>query len=260
MIEKNTPALWRKNIPSKTNEQNKYDHGWAVVIGAPELTGATRLATTSCARSGVGLVSIIASDSQSAQIYRTTLPAHIMVQTELHDHTISKATAFLIGSGGVPENHQVKNFIQNNSSLPIIYDADALRPDLRELDHPAILTPHEGEFKRCFPHINGTREERALQAAKHANACIVLKGHQTLIADPSGRIIRNENASPWLATAGTGDVLAGLITGLVARKMSLTDAASAAVWIHGQASQHAGPYMAASDLEAQITKVLTELI
>lgn len=250
-LQQNEPSLWQHNIPRKDSGAHKYDHGFAVIYGAPELTGATRLAASACARMGCGLVSVLAS-SDSASVYRTSLPAHIMVREDL-SFTHEKVSAKLYGSGGLPCP------VPPHSSCPVILDAEALQDMSFPLSYPAILTPHDGEFSKCFPDFGGTRAEKAAQAAQRSGSVIVLKGGQTLIAHPAGRVIENTHASPWLATAGTGDVLAGMITGLVARGMDLFDAACAAVWIHGECGLRRGAYMVASDIEQHIPAVMRDI-
>lgn len=128
------------------------------------------------------------------------------------------------------------------------------------LDRDDILTPHEGEFERLFPGLLTQGREVAVQeAARLAQATIVLKGAQTLIASPDGRIRRNENGSPWLATAGTGDVLAGMIGGLAAQRMDSFDAACAAVWLHSDAAHSFGPGLTSDDLPDCLPKVLSKM-
>jgi len=150
----------------------------------------------------------------------------------------------------------------------LVVDADALslfkeRPQdlfacLRRND---VLTPHEGEFERLFPGLLATtRQNAAVKAAELAGAIIVLKGHETIIASPDGRLSTNINGSPWLATAGSGDVLAGMIGGLIAQRMESFDAACAAVWMHGEAATRFGAGLIAEDLPDQIPSVLNALV
>lgn len=240
-LTQNTPKLWQDLMPHKEVDQHKYDHGHALIYGAPEMTGATRLVASACAQIGTGLVSVLCT-KESYDIYRKTLPAHIITRNDL-SYMDDKVTARLYGSGGLPCP------IDFDTNLPTVLDADALSALPKALSNNYILTPHEGEFKRAFPDINGSREEKALKAAKRTKAIIVLKGAETFIAHPDGKqLVKNTHATPWLATAGSGDVLAGMITGLIAQKMPLFEAACAAVWLHGEVGIKAGDYLTALDL------------
>jgi len=122
-----------------------------------------------------------------------------------------------------------------------------------------VLTPHEGEFEKLFGVLEGSKPERAMTAAKMANAIIVLKGADTVIAAPDGNIVINTNAPPTLATAGSGDVLGGLITGLIAQGMPPFPAACAGVWLHGQAARIYGPGLTAEDIILSLPQALNAL-
>lgn len=247
----NTPDLWRSSLPSKGPHEHKYTHGHALIYGAPVLTGATRLAAEACARMGCGLVTVLATP-ETANIYRTALPAHLMVRDD-PGWSDPRVTARLYGPGGLstPPDFSVE--------IPVVLDADALNALPDKLSPHYVLTPHEGEFSRIFPDLKGSREERAQKAAARLNAHIVLKGHETVIAAPSGKICINAHTSAHLATAGTGDVLAGMITGLLARNMPVFEACCAAVWIHGDAAKRFGIGLVASDLPGLIPAVLKDL-
>jgi ADP-dependent NAD(P)H-hydrate dehydratase / NAD(P)H-hydrate epimerase len=239
-MEANHPALWKNLLPVKKPGGHKYDSGHALIYGAPELTGATRLAAESCARMGAGLVTVLA-DKKIANVYRAALPAHIMVRDDF-TWTDARVTARLYGPGGLSIKPDYK------SNLPTVLDADALMHLPAKLCLNYVLTPHEGEFARAFPGIEGSRSEKAQRAAQESGAVIVLKGHETIIAAPDGRSVVNTHASPYLASAGTGDVLAGMITGLLAQSMVPFEAACAAVWMHGEAGRQFGVGLVASDL------------
>ena len=141
----------------------------------------------------------------------------------------------------------------------MVIDADAIghvgEPE-RLKGHDAILTPHDGEFGRLFGEIEGSKAERSLEAARRSGAVVVYKGPDTLVAAPDGRVGFAPPAPAWLASAGTGDVLAGMIAALRARGMPSFEAASAAVWLHGRAAETAGPSMIADDLVAAIPAAL----
>ena len=258
MTQNNEPEAWLDLLPKPSANSNKYNRGHALILAAPELTGATRLAASACSRIGAGLVSVIAP--QRADIYRETLPADIMVREAITPE-VKNIKVVLGGSGGISAEH--REFLMGNSYKSFrVFDADALptEQDYRFLDNKCVLTPHEGEFARIFPELSGDRQDQALQAAKSSNAHIILKGAKTVIASPEGRIVINAHASPYLAKAGTGDVLAGLLTGLLAQHMPVLEACCAATWFHGEAALRFGPGLVASDIPDMLPNILSELL
>ena len=255
----NKAKSWFASLPAPSPLGNKYDRGHAVIIGADELTGATRLAATACSRIGAGLVTVMAQEA--ASIYRMSLPPEIMVRQNGFEN-LKKPSVILAGCGGI--NPQVLQTLQETfKSCFWVLDADAIISAFRQnmkFHNRAVITPHQGEFDRAFPEISGSREECACQVAQSYEIIVVLKGQRTIIACPDGRMKMNFHASPYLASAGTGDVLAGMITGLLAQGMLAFEACCAAVWMHGEAAIRFGPGMVAGDIPDLIPHILGDLI
>lgn len=253
--ELNEPGLWQARLPRPPEGGNKYDRGYVAVFAAPELTGATRLASISCSRSGAGLVSVVAD--QRADIYRTCLDPDIMVVSRRPP----KSNVLLGGSGGISRAH-LDELLNTDGMLARVFDADALpQPStFNHLDENCILTPHRGEFERNFAPVGEDVETAALTAARDSGAIVVLKGPETIIASPHGHSVRNTHASPYLAKAGTGDALAGMIAGLAAQNMPLFQACCAAVWMHGEAGRRIGPGLVAGDISDRMPEILRDLL
>lgn len=245
----NCPELWRDNLPVKTPDQHKYDHGHALIYGAPQMTGATRLASAACARMGTGLTTVLAGEK--GDVYRSSLPPHIIVRDD-PGWSDERVTARLYGSGGLPCK------VDFTKDIPTVLDADALADLPQKLSPNYILTPHEGEFARTFPAIEGNKLEKAQRASERTGAVIVLKGPDTIITAPEGRCVVNTHSSPYLATAGTGDVLAGMITGFLAQGMEPFAAGCAAVWLHGEAARQIGPGLVTGDLIDILSEVRSD--
>lgn len=263
----NGPDLWRHQWRRRGPEDHKYRFGHAVVVGGGRLTGAARLAAGAAARAGAGLVTVTAPSAAlpayAAQPAALLLAAEEEMASLLAD---PRRNAWLLGPGGGAGpalGSAVERVLAGDRT--VVLDADALtsfagRPAelFAAIRGPAILTPHEGEFARLFA-LEGDRLTRARRAAAMAGAVVVLKGTDTVVAAPDGRVAVNENAPPWLATAGTGDVLAGLSVGLLAQGMPAFEAAAMAVWLHGAAAARCGEGLIADDLASAVPRLLAAL-
>lgn len=231
---------------------HKYDRGLVHCL-AGTMPGAIALAATAAARAGAGYVRVSTSKDIDG------LPASI-VQLGSADVADERIGCILVGPG-LGDIPQVLT-LALTSKAPKVIDADAIglvgEPG-RLKGHDAIVTPHSGEFEALFGKIEGSKAERALAAANACGNVVVFKGPDTLVAAPDGRLGFAPSAPAWLASAGTGDVLAGIIAALRARGMESFEAASAAVWIHGRAAEIAGPGLIADDLAAAIPDVLATL-
>lgn len=268
---RNTPEKWLSSLPTIDAASNKYTRGHTLVVGGELLTGASRLSACAAARIGSGVTTVLVPRA-AFTIYASALTS-IMVRSfddiEAFNQSIinTKITSFLIGPGaGVTYDTRMQSLKLLATSLPVVLDADAItafQDDVRVLTnylHPnCVLTPHEGEFKRLF-NLTEDRMLTAQQAAKDCGAVIVLKGSETIIAAPDGQTIINDNAPPTLATGGSGDVLAGMIAGLIAQGMPAFEASAAAVWMHGEAAQlFGGLGLIAEDLPDLLPQVLQKL-
>jgi NAD(P)H-hydrate epimerase len=234
------------------------------------MTGAARMAGRAAARAGAGLTTIAVSEI-SLPIYATAMTS-IMVRPlaapEDLDHLLDdrRISAFLIGPGaGVGEETRARALAMLATGRPTLLDADAItsfQDDPPALDRaivgPCVMTPHEGEFRRLFD-PTGDKLTRTRAAAHRSGASIVLKGSDTVIAAPDGRAIINANAPPTLATAGSGDVLSGIVLGLLAQGIEPFLAAAAAVWLHGAAAVAFGPGLLAEDLPDRLPGVFRHL-
>jgi ADP-dependent NAD(P)H-hydrate dehydratase / NAD(P)H-hydrate epimerase len=278
-MHENLPVLWAAALPLRRLSGHKYDYGHAVAVsGGPWSTGAARLAAMAALRAGAGLVTL-ASPTAALGVNAAHLTAIMLTEAEdaralarlLEDR---RKTAVLIGPGaGLTGATRAKVRACLDSRAAVVLDADALTlfaGDAGELieaiaEHPGrpvVMTPHEGEFARLFGKIEdsaGSKCDRALEAARATNAVILLKGPDTVIAAPDGRAAITANAPPSLATAGTGDVLAGIVLGLLAQAMPAFEAACAAAWLHAEAARGFGPGLIAEDLPGRLPAVLAQL-
>lgn len=271
----NRPALWQAEFPRRAVEDHKYAHGHTIVAGGGlACTGATRLAAYAALRAGSGLVTV-AAPANAFQVYAATLTAVMCRKAatlESFCELLSdvRLNALLLGPGmGVNELGRQKVLAALATGRAVLLDADALTAFATDPDSlfaaiagDTVLTPHEGEFARLFPGLDMQAQDklsRARAAAARSGAVIVLKGADTVIAAPDGRAAISDNAPAWLATAGSGDVLAGFITGLMAQGMSAFGAACAGVWCHGAAARHVGRGLIAEDLAPAMPVVFAQL-
>jgi hydroxyethylthiazole kinase-like uncharacterized protein yjeF len=241
------------NLPPLDPGGHKYDRGFVHCI-AGAMPGAIALAATAAARAGAGYVRIAANEPVA------NVPAAI-VQGQEGDPSDPRIGAVLIGPGLGKDNAKLLD-VALGCGRPLVIDGDAIRlvgDPARLQGLGAILTPHEGEFERLFGDVAGSKPERALESARLSGAVVVYKGPDTLVASPDGRLGFRPPAPARLASAGTGDVLAGMVAALRARGMEAFDAACAAAWLHGRAAEIAGPQMIADDLAAAIPNAIASL-
>jgi hydroxyethylthiazole kinase-like uncharacterized protein yjeF len=245
---RNEPGLW--TLPLLATDAHKYARGHVTILGGAEMTGAARLAADAARRAGSGLVTIAAAGA--AAIYRAGSPGTLVSEAPLAELLADRRrTVWVCGPGLGPV--AARNIWPElmAADRAVVGDADVFTafagaPDA--LRGAAVLTPHAGEFARTFGPVAVDRIAAVRQAAAQTNAVVLLKGADTIIARPDGMVAVNASAPPWLATAGAGDVLSGLIAGLLAQGLSAWDAASAGAWLHGRAALEVGPGLIAEDL------------
>lgn len=273
----NAPALWAAQFPWPRLDGHKYSRGHAVVVSGPAAhTGAARIGARGALRIGAGLVTVASPpDAVAANAAHLTAimlapfdgPAELaQILADKRKNAVLLGPA--LGVGGAT-CRLVEAALASGAAS--VLDADAITSFAAHPDalfaaiasasaRPVVLTPHDGEFTRLFPDIkDASKLEGARVAAQRSGAIMVLKGPDTVIAAPDGRAAINENAPPWLATAGAGDVLAGFAAGLLAQGMPGFEAACAAVWLHGAAAAAFGPGLIAEDLPETLPVVLRGL-
>ncbi len=277
----NIPRGWASSFPVPQIDGHKYARGHVVAVsGDIAATGAARLSARGALRAGAGLVTL-ASPRDALAVNAAALTA-VMVRAvdsviEFADMLSDKRfNACVIGPGaGVSPRTCDLVFTALSAKRHLVLDADALTsfadaPDrlfeaIRSSGDPqVVLTPHEGEFPRLFSdisnkHPNRSKLERVRDAAERSGAVVLLKGPDTVVASPDGRSTIAANAPPWLATAGAGDVLAGIIAGMLAQGVPAFEAASIGVWMHGEAAREAGPGLIAEDLTEVLPAIFRRL-
>ncbi len=271
----NRPGLW--SLPALAEDGHKYDRGHAIVVSGPATrTGAARLAARAALRAGAGLVSL-ASPVDALAVNAAHLTAIMLLPMNgapgltaiLAD---KRHNAVALGPAlGIGEESRVLVEAALASPAAVVIDADGLTSfaeapqrlfnSIKRRRQPVVMTPHEGEFARLFGDLAavGSKTERARQAASASGAIVVLKGPDTVVAAPDGRVCIADNAPPVLATAGSGDVLTGIVTGLLAQGMLGYEAAAAAVWMHGAAAGTIGRGLIAEDLPQALPAVFAEI-
>jgi NAD(P)H-hydrate epimerase len=278
-LAENTPSLWGADYPWPRAAAHKYARGHCVVVSGPShATGAARLAARGALRAGAGLVSV-AAEGEAVAINAAHHTAIMVKPFEgargLSDLLSDKRfNTVVMGPGlGVGEATRERVLAAEASSAKLVLDADALTSFS---DNPvllfkclrpgqAVLTPHDGEFERLFPGLlpeSASKLDAAAAAARKSGAVVLLKGSDTAIAQPDGQrwsAAVNANAPPTLATAGAGDVLAGMIGGLLAQGMLPGPAAAAAAWLHGDAAARFGPGLIAEDIPEILPESLAAL-
>ena len=277
----NIPQTWRQWFPVPRIDGHKYARGHSIIVsGDLAATGAARMSARGALRAGAGLVTL--ASPRDALIVNAAALAAVMVRpidtaVEFAELLTDKRFNTCVIGPGAGLGQRTRDFVLTALSVKrgLVLDADALTsfadaPDrLFEAikashDPQVVLTPHEGEFPRLFSDISNkhplrSKLERVRAAAERSGAIVLLKGPDTVVASPDGRATIAANAPPWLATAGAGDVLSGMIAGLLAQGVPAFEAASMGVWMHGEAGREAGPGLIAEDLPEVLPAVFRHL-
>ena len=279
VAHENTPALWRADVPAPAPDAHKYSRGSVLVLSGGALrTGASRLAAMAALKGGAGAVTLI-GEADALKVHAAHV-TEIMLRPVGEPRALKQAVAekhantLVIGpAAGV--NARTRAFTLTalrETGLRLVLDADVFSafadaPDelfaaIRARVAAVVMTPHMGEFARLFPDLAAAEESklsRAKQAARRAGCVVLLKGPDTVIADEHGHAIIEACGPPWLATAGSGDVLAGLVAALLAQGMPPLKAAAAAAWLHARAAHEAGGALIASELIAPAARLKAAL-
>jgi ADP-dependent NAD(P)H-hydrate dehydratase / NAD(P)H-hydrate epimerase len=275
----NAPALWPGAVAPPSPTGHKYARGHALVLSGPMTrTGAARLAAAAALRAGAGLVTLgsppgalaVNAAHLTAVMLRRIDGPEALAETLADRRITAVALGPALGTGKAERALVLAALagapaavLDADAITAFEHDTDALFAALAARAEPAVLTPHGGEFARVFPDLapseTRSRVEAARAAAARSGAVVLLKGPDTVIASPDGRAAINTNAPPWLATAGSGDVLTGIVAGLAARSVASFEAAAAATWLHGEAARAAGPGLIAEDLAPALRVPLARL-
>lgn len=269
---RNAPAVWRADYPLPRPDDHKYRRGHALIAGGAVMTGAARLAARAARRMGLGMLTL-AAPTPAWPIYGQDLPGAIVRPVADSASLLALAgdarvSALLVGSGLEPDRSTAE-LVRGAMALgrPMVVDGGGLTALAQQggITHgrpEIVLTPHEGEFARLFPDLAqaGTKLTRARAAAARSGCTIILKGSDTVIAAPDGRAILSEPAPATLATAGSGDVLAGIVTGLLGLGLPALSAAAMGVWLHAQAARGFGLGLIAEDLPDRLPGALADAL
>jgi hydroxyethylthiazole kinase-like uncharacterized protein yjeF len=247
--------ITRPRLSGPGFESHKYSRG-KVVVAAGAMPGATLLSAMAAQRAGAGYVELLGNPGEA--------PPHALVRRAWDDAALAdkRIGAIVVGPGlGTDAEAERRLQLAFDTGKPLVLDADALtllaRRGVKRIDAPAVLTPHAGEYARLFGDVPGSALEKAREGARRIGAVVLLKGACTVVAHPDGRSAIGAPASAWLASAGTGDVLAGILGTLFAQTRDPFEAAQRAVWLHSEAARRAGPVLIADDLIAHLPGALS---
>ena len=271
-IKYNSPSLWKASFPKKTWSSHKYKHGHSLIF-AGEMLGATILSCLAALRVGAGLVSVVCNPNQKSVLSLIAPSIIVITDVNLDINKLFNGKirydSIVFGPGTLPtkKTRDTATLILSQN-IPTVLDAGAItafekyRKALFSVLHKnVILTPHFGEFKRLFPEFsNMDNLQASFFASQNSGALCLLKGANTTISNPEGiRILSTEPEAPHLATAGSGDVLAGIISGLISQGMDLFKAASAGTWLHAHAASDFGPGLTSEDILKTLPKSISEV-
>ena len=273
----NSPDAWLKQYPFPCYDAHKYERGHTLIVSGPaHATGASRLAAQAALRTGSGLATL-ASPQDALLVNACHLTSVILKRADSLEELLAiledkRFNCVALGPGLEPDERTRATVLALlETGRKTVLDAGALtafqdNPQtlfdaIKSATGDLFLTPHEGEFNRLFPisDVQDSRIEKTANAARQSGATIVLKGSETVVATPQGQISVSNNAPPWLATAGSGDVLTGIVAGLAAQGMDAFEAASTAVWLHGQAANIIGAGLISSDLDEGLRMAIKHL-
>lgn len=261
-------TILRPGLTAPRADAHKYSRGHAMVWSGPPLkTGASRLCAQAALAVGAGLVTIIGERAALAEHAAQVTAIMLREDDDELSGIDDRVTAIAIGPGAGSDVADIVVRILDRR-IPIVLDADALTAFeadsarlFKHIRDNVVMTPHAGEFARLFPDIAlDDRERAASLAAQASRSILLLKGPETIVAAPDGRLAINRHASPWLATAGSGDVLTGLICGLLAQGTPAFDAACIAAWLHGDIGVRGGPGLTADGMIGLIPLVLRDCL